>query len=200
MTETGTFGAATCSGTCGFTCDANFMKCPGTVPVCQRKTWDFENGTTQGFYQLPNFADIANSSVINSTARAHSGTHSLALPLKSSGGTLDVNVTICDGASVPLPTAGRSISFWVYVDGALSSAAGSPFLSAIVTGCLQGVCFTAGMSSTTDPLPVGTWVRISASVSAADAAAHPDTYSISLVGPLSPSSATTVYIDDVVLQ
>jgi len=176
------------------------MKCPGSTPVCQRKTWDFENGTTQGFFQRTDISDIAHSSVINSTTRAHGGTHSLAVPLKSSGGTFDVSMPTCGGGggATPLPTAGRSVTFCIYVDGALA-AAGPNYLTANVWGCIDGGCITAA-SVTVNPLPVGTWFSITAPVSAAAAAAHPVADGFDLQGAVNPSAATTVYIDDVVFQ
>jgi hypothetical protein len=196
--ETGPFATATCAGAmCGFTCDAAFMKCPASTPTCQRKLWDFENGTTQGFVQPTDVPNIAHSSLFNSIARAHGGTHSLAVPLDS-GGTFVLNLNLCNLATPYLPTSGRALSLWLYVDGALNSSA-TNILTAAVWGCTDQFCSFASPVSL-NPVPVGSWVHVSAPVSAADAAANPYAEGITLQGELHPSSSTTVYVDDIALQ
>jgi hypothetical protein len=167
------------------------------VAVCQRNLWDFEDGSTQGIV-LRTDIPVAQSAVVNSTAQHHSGTHSLALPLKPSGGDLVTDIGICSRANVPLPTYGRSVSAWFFVSGSLDTVASGLGLGwfghdASVTSSIEPV--------TLSPVPVGTWFRITQTVSASFAATYPNSLEIQLVGNvISTGSNTTVYVDDITFQ
>jgi hypothetical protein len=196
--EAGVHGKATCAGSqCGFTCDTNFMMCLGSTPVCQRKLWDFEDGTTQGFY-LRTDLTLAESAVVNSTGRAHSGTHALALPLTAAGGQIDTNVPICANSTLPLPTAGRTLSAWFYVDGPLDPTKTSALYTGI-WGCTDVGCTNSAV--TLQPVPAGQWLQMVSPVPASFAASWPSASSFSLSGFVYPlGSGTTLYIDDITLQ
>jgi hypothetical protein len=195
------FGTATCGGgSCGWSCNAAFLKCPGTSPVCTRKIWDFEDGTTQGHF-LRTDTDVAQTAVVNTSAQVHGGSHSLALPLRSSGGYVDINLTICAGSSVRLPTAPRTISAWYFIEGALdTNATLSNYLSIGIWGCFNNGCTIANASA--NPPVVGAWRQIVSPVPADFARDWPDTDGYTLSGTLHPtgSGTTTLYIDDIVLQ
>jgi hypothetical protein len=141
---------------------------------------------------------IAQSAVVNSTAQHHSGTHSLALPLKPSGGNLVTDIGICSWATVPLPTSGRSVSAWFFVSGSLDSAASAIALGwfghdASVTSSILPVMVS--------PVPVGTWFQITQTVSASFAATYPNSLEIQFGGNVTlTGSNATVYVDDITFQ
>ena len=202
-------GTATCGGSqCGYTCNTNYVKCPGTQPICQRKTWDFEDGTTQDFFRRIDIPDLEEVSVMNSTVRHHTGTHALALPLYTMGGYIDINLPFCINATVATPTAGRSISAWFFVDGpALKTNQPSDnSISAGVWGCAPqppdgALGCTIENTTVMTNVPVGTWFQVVAPVSATFATNWPTSSGFTISGYLYPVGATTtLYVDDVVFQ
>jgi hypothetical protein len=195
--ETAIPGVATCAGSqCGFNCSPNFIKCPGTAAACQRTFWDFEDGSTQGF-SLRTDITVAQSAVVNSTVQHHSGTHSLALPLKPAGGTFVIDMPICVPANMPLPTSGRSVSAWLFVSGSLDSAASTFFLG--LFGCDPSFCSI--MPVTRSPVPIGTWFQMTMAVSASFAASWPNSEGIQISGGVTlTGSNATVYVDDIAFQ
>ena len=203
--ETGAnFGAATCGGSnCGWTCNSGFGKCPGTTPVCSRSTYNFEDGTTQGFYYRDDLAqnttDFALTAVQNSTVRVHSGARSLALPMKAgSGGLVDIDVSICSGSSVTVQSSGRTISGWYYIDASGLDTTQSNYLQLGLCGCDSVGCLLA---STVDRnVPVNKWTQIIAPVDPTFASMRPNIIGHSFQGYLYPTSAATVYVDDIVWQ
>ena len=200
---TGVHGAATCSGgQCGYTCNSGYMKCPGGDPKCQRNRWDFEDGTTQDFFLRTDIPDLEESAVLNSTTRAHTGTHALALPLKTAGGIIDLNLPACSDQAVWLPTAGRSISAWFYIDGALNSSS-SNYLAAGVWGCApsNGSTYCTISNISNDAVPVNTWFQIVSPAPDSFAGSWPLSEGFTLSGYLYPTGSTAVlYVDDVVFQ
>jgi hypothetical protein len=180
------------------------MKCPGSTPQCQRNRWDFEDGTTQEFSRRTDIADIQETAVLNSTARAHTGTHSLALPLKAGGGIIDIDLSHCIDEDIWLPSAGRSISAWFYIDGPVN-ASPSNYLSAGVWGCANSAdgssinCVISNVSNTT--LPLNTWFQIVSPVPDSFAASWPMAEAFSIEGDLiTPGSTTVLYVDDISFQ
>jgi len=178
------------------------MKCLGTTPVCSRRIYDFEDGTTQGHVLRTDIVGIGQSAVKNSTTRAHPpGTHSLALPLFAAGGTIDIDISICGGADIPLPVAPRSISAWFFLDGPLvTTGTQNNFVAVGMWACNADFC-THAATLVSSPVPVGAWTQIVAPVPADLAAQYPNTLGYAFTGFLTPAGAgTTLYVDDIVWQ
>ena len=99
-----------------------------------------------------------------------------------------------------LPSSGRSISFWYYIDGSLDTM-WSDYLGISFWGCnASGCSIASGAVASTTPT-LRTWTQSVASISAPSAVDLPETVAFSLFGTLHPSgSNATLYLDDIVMQ
>ncbi|HEY2899061.1 MAG TPA: hypothetical protein VGL59_00695 [Polyangia bacterium] len=112
--------ATSCTnGVCGYTCNSGYLQCgDGT---CSRSTWNFEDGTVEGFAEDTIPDDNATITVING---GHSGAKAL-----SSQYAAPSFVQVYIGAIVGglcgangLPAQGRTASGWVRLSGSFEDA------------------------------------------------------------------------------
>lgn len=123
-------GTAVCAGAaCDIACAAANYACVSTPKTCHARTLTFESGTVEGFSITPD--SPSNAMVVNSTVRAHTGTHSLAFPISLPGPTATAAsphrrtgaiMSLCSVGNTNL--TGAKVSVWVYIDGP-ALAAGS---------------------------------------------------------------------------
>jgi hypothetical protein len=81
------------------------LTCADSPGVCIRTSYDFESGTNEGW-----------SPGTVSTARAHGGTHSLAMTvtLPETGGSVSATLKLCSGTA---DLKSRTLREWIYIEG-----------------------------------------------------------------------------------
>jgi hypothetical protein len=112
-------GVATCTNhRCEVGCGPDKALCNGVTPVCLSPIWDFESNTAEGWMNDPREMQAA-SPLFVSTARAHSGTHSLATHVTVNFAQKRFIVSfqklLCASGGIDL--GGKTISAWIYFEG-----------------------------------------------------------------------------------
>ena len=97
------------TGQCGFACNKNFEQC-GSMSVCQRDDWDFEDGTDQGF---TNWTELLAWNPTNQAAHTGTWAFSAQIRFQFDGSFMGVRVNL----ACSLPVKGRTISGWVRLVG-----------------------------------------------------------------------------------
>jgi endo-1,4-beta-xylanase len=149
-------------------------------------TYDFENGTVQGWTSFSGAATPANS-----TAEAFSGTHSLLTTTSSSGGGgpgISLSTILLPGATYTITgelmlTAGESATFANF-----SILRSDPL-------CTGGTCFDT-IGSLLVPVNAAGWNKIGGSYAVSSTATSVFLYA-QLIGP---TTAESFYLDDVVID
>jgi hypothetical protein len=165
--------------------------------TCHPTTFTFESGTTEGL-AVDALNSAPGATIATSSARAHGGTSSLAVPIESPTATkwIVFRTTWCSQTGEGARLAGATLAMWIYLDDGLSRM--DPGASQA-----QMMLFNAGGNIATLPiysLPVGVW--------------HQVTYKVPVVGQgkYEPASEArgltinmafpggwggTVYVDDI---
>jgi len=186
-------GTATCNGTsCGVGCLSGYGLClngNGTTNSCSRTTFDFNDGTTQGWMNT----NAGTFSTSTSIRRGTSGA-SLKYEIVKFSETVywGVHFPLCSSSSMNL--LGKTVSAWVYIEGdAFPSCGALHDMGILITN-------TSGMSgSGASATPVrNQWFQVSATVSlsAAQTAAQVD---IALYLSCDTQWLGAVYVDDVTI-
>ena len=148
-------------------------------------TYDFEDGTTQGWVSFYNA-----STPVNTTAAAYTGTHSL-LTTTSSTGTGGPSISL---NSVLLPGAKYTITGWVELTGGESSANANFTIARSDPSCSGGTCYDTIGAYQVAVTDTG-WAQIGGSYSVSTTETGLLLYA-QLVGA---TSAQSFYLDDVVI-
>jgi hypothetical protein len=191
-------GSATCStSTCGFVCNANYLKCGGTT-YCQIASWEFEGNTTDGFGNMDN-GPTAVQSIVSVPTVPHGGTHALAITIKAQGQgaerTFAVGLKMCGGNGF-VPANAQTVSAWFFLSPDGDAVPPPDDMSRI------GVRLTTNMgtggNATGNPVPVGTWFQVTAPV----ASVGNQLIELAVAGVFGDTSdwSGVVYVDDIVIQ
>jgi len=189
-------GSGTCSSsTCGFVCNADYLKCSGTT-YCQIDNWAFEGNTTDGFGNVNN-GQTAVTSISVSGSRSHTGAQALAIAVNAQGTgtarTFEVGLSLCGGNGF-VPANAQTVTAWIYLEPA-SDTVPSPDPASQI-----GVRVSTNMGSggTPNSVMVGTWFQISTAV----ASVGNQLTGLAIQGAFGPGSdwSGVVYVDDVVIQ
>jgi hypothetical protein len=187
-------GSATCStSTCGFVCNANYLKC-STTTYCQIASWEFEGNTTEGFGNVNN-GPTAVTGISVSNAVSHSGGQALAIKIDAMGQgaerTFQVGLRMCGGNGF-VPASGQTISAWIFL-----SSSGSPPDDTSQIGLRVTTNMGTG-GNPTSPIPVGVWFQVSTPV----AIAGNQLVEFAVAGVFGDTVdwSGVVYVDDVVIQ
>jgi len=148
-------------------------------------TYDFEDGTTQGWSSFNGASAPANS-----TAEAESGTHSLLTTTGSSGqGGPSISVS-----SILLPGGTYTITGWVRLTSGETATDANFTIKRTDPSCGGGTCFdTIGTFQV--PVNASGWAQIGGSYTVSSTETALTLYA-QLVGP---ASATSFYLDNVVI-
>jgi hypothetical protein len=150
----------------GGPCGAGFVQCVRYPEAsCHQSTFTFESGTTEGF-AIDALDSGPGSTISVSTARAHGGSHSLAVPIRSPDITqwAVANVTWCSHQAEVVALGAATLSMWIYLDGP------SPLKYPATTDA-QMMAFTESGRIPSLPiynLPVGVWDQVTYKVLVAD--------------------------------
>ncbi|HEY4393277.1 MAG TPA: hypothetical protein VGP64_04415 [Polyangia bacterium] len=112
--------APTCNGTCGTGCAAGYRACTATsgLASCNRITYDFNDGSSQGWVAATTPTPPSAITVMPSTSVVH-GTAGDSLQVGGtfgvfgSGGSMGAQVPLCVSGSENLN--GRTVSAWIYI-------------------------------------------------------------------------------------
>jgi hypothetical protein len=188
-------GSATCSGgTCGLTCSAGYLQCGGTS-YCQIATWNFDDGTADGFAVVGN-SQPAVTSVMPSAAVTHgssAGALAITVNIQGSDRSFEVGLKLCGGSGF-LPAGTHVVSAWFYLqpsDASTPPGPNSTFGEHLYTNSSEG-----GNAPTN--ATVGAWFQVSSTIS--DVGNQLTAFS--LQGSFDPATdwSGTVYVDDVMIQ
>jgi hypothetical protein len=150
----------------GATCGAGFVQCVRyPESSCHQSTFTFESGTTEGF-AIDALDSGPGTTISASTARAHGGSHSLAVPINSPNTTqwAVANVTWCSQIGEVIPLGAATLSMWIYLDGP------APLKYPDTTEA-QMMAFTESGRIASRPiynLPLGVWHQVTYQVDVAD--------------------------------
>jgi hypothetical protein len=193
-------GSATCSGgSCGLACNAGYLQCSGTN-YCQVASWDFEDGSTDGFAILGT-DQMAVTSISASTSVTHGGVYALAIGITATGGTVrgfEVGLKMCGGSGY-LPSGGRTISAWFYLSPS-SNTVPPPSPTSFFGEHLYTSASDGGYMP--NATTVGSWFQVSSPID--DVGTH--LLSFALQGYFGANGANppdwdgVVYIDDITIQ
>jgi hypothetical protein len=137
-----------------------------------------------------------------STSTVHGGAHALELDVVSGGGLVDLELLICQGASIPLSIANKSIGAWVYVATTSLDSSQQSQLGIGLTGCRTdgSNCQLNSSPVTFTAADLNKWKYISTTVSSSSAATNPNLWSFGFQGNLFPVGAAIIYVDDIAWQ
>ena len=188
-------GTSTCTSAnvCG--CSPGLLSCVGAAASCQRRTWDFEDGTTGGFGILRTDFSMATRGASNSTAQHHGGTHSLAIPVTATGQarSFELDQLLCGSVGQISLTGLTSISAWFFVDGPPLDPA-SNFGETVYTDKLspgQNFLFSS---------VIGQWFQVSTPVSGLNMSTSMYELGVGAVVNGTADWTGTVYVDDIAIQ
>ena len=190
-------GSATCSAsTCGFVCNASYLKC-GDTTHCQIAGWGFEGTTTDGFGNV-NGGQTAVTGISVSGSVFHSGAQALAIKIDAKGDgagrTFVVGLRLCGGNGF-VPANAQTVSAWFFLspdpDTTPPPDDSSQIGERITTNTSEG-------GNTTSPVPVGTWFQVSTPIGSVGN----QLIEVAVAGLFGPDSDWTgvVYVDDIVIQ
>ena len=187
-------GSSTCSSmSCGFVCNAGYLKCAGTT-YCQIDGWGFEGNTTDGFGNV-NHGQTAVAAISVSGARSHSGAQALAIGINAQGSAraFEVGLSLC-GGNGHVPASGLTVTAWVFLEPASDTVPDPDPASQI------GVRVSTNMGSggTPNSVVVGTWFQISTAVTSVGS----QLTGFAIQGAFGPGAdwSGVIYVDDVVMQ
>jgi hypothetical protein len=190
-------GSATCSAsTCGFVCNANYLKC-GDTTHCQIAGWGFEGTTTDGFGNV-NGGQTAVTGISVSGSVFHSGAQALAIKINAQGDgatrTFAVGLRLCGGNGY-VPANAQSVSAWFYLSPD-SDTGPPPHPSSQIGEYLT--TSTGGGGNTQSPVTVGAWFQVSTPI----ASVGSQLLELALQGLFGSGADWTgvVYVDDIVIQ
>lgn len=190
-------GSATCSAsTCGFVCNANYLKC-GDTTHCQIAGWGFEGTTTDGFGNV-NGGQTAVTGISVSNSVFHSGAQALAIKINVQGEgvarTFSVGLRLCGGNGY-VPANAQSVSAWFYLSPD-SDTGPPPHPSSLIGEYLTTSTGVGG--NTQSPVPVGVWFQVTTPI----ASVGSQLLELALQGVFGSGSDWTgvVYVDDIVIQ
>jgi hypothetical protein len=163
-------------------------------------SYDFEDGTTQGFYLRTDLSDLVFTAVQNGPAPSSGhGAKSLQMPMLTGGGNVDLDLNICGGSSVPISAASHTISVWFYLAGTLDTTKPN-ILQVQLWASNQMFSTFAGTGAANTTFTANTWTQLSATVDPTVAATYPYLTGLTFQGQAYTSGAATMYIDDLVWQ
>ena len=165
-------------------CLALLCDCPARASVVA--TYDFEDGTTQGWSSFDGAATPSNS-----TSAAYSGTHSL-LDTTNSGGAGGPGISL---SSILLPGAAYTITGELRLTPGESATSANFTVKRSDPACSGGTCYdTVGAYQV--PVNAVGWTEIGGSYTVSNTEIGLFLYA----GLIGPTTATSFYLDDVVID
>src|SRR5579875_193527 len=149
-------------------------------------TYDFEDGTTQGWTSFNGASAPANS-----TAAAYTGTHSL-LTTTGSGGAGGPSISL---NSILTPGATYQITGYVLLTGSETATDANFTMKSADPGCSGGTCYTT-IGTYQVPVSSTGWAKIGGTYTVSTTETSLTLYA-QLVGP---TSAQSFYLDDVIVN
>jgi hypothetical protein len=192
--------APTCNGTCGVGCATGYRACSGTSgpSSCNRVTYDFNDGTSQGWVAAPNGPSTV---TVMPSATIRRGTSGSSLQVASTFGVFGSGTSM--GAQVPLCATGsenlngRTVSAWIYIDANLPDCSPSNNDLAIIVSSAE---VASGVAIAHSVPVVQTWFQVSGTVTDAGAInAEMVTISLTLDCTNNTVWPVTFYVDDVTI-
>ena len=114
-------GLGTCSGgDCDLACNAGYLQCSGNAATARSQSWDFEDGTTDGFSIVGN-DQMAVTSIseldLREPRRDTTPSRSRSTSRGAVAGSRSVS-GLCGGSGA-VPASGRTVSAWFYLSPSL---------------------------------------------------------------------------------
>jgi hypothetical protein len=138
-------------------CGAGFVECVlSSERSCHQSTFTFESGTTEGF-AISALDSAPGATISVSSARAHTGSHSLAFPIESPTVTkwALANVTWCSQFE-KVALEGATLAMWIYLDGGPLQYPATTHAQMMVFNMQSGPVPTLPIYN----LPVGVWYQV----------------------------------------
>jgi hypothetical protein len=168
----------------------------GTLYSCSPKTYNFNDGTQQGFFSHPTYtpSSLGVSTAIKRGSTGASLAFGINLTPSSSTFRTSVQLEFCPSGYVNM--VDKTISVWVYIAGpAFPSCGGGDHTFGMNVSGSRG----SGFPAVVDNPSLNTWFQVTGTITS-DTYSSAHTVDFSMYINCVPTWSGTVYIDDVVIN